>query len=339
MNIVKGDGGHKPAGIGLCKAFVPVWCHLYVMGKKEYPRISTMQMHYFIEVADKGSFTSAANQLYTTQSTLSKTIITIEQALGVTLFIRSHKRLILTDAGRHLYNKWKDILENFDHSIEESRTLQSGYKSMLTIGFLDSHNPEKIAMTYVRQFLEKNPEIHITVHSYPVQEIREQILNGHLDVAYTVMYDVEQLNTDELNYRIIGTCPHNVGMLSSNPLAAKEILEIKDIADSSFVSISPLFTPSYNGMIDDLCAEAGFVPEYVRYTNNANSLPYNLFSSNDIFLCDRNYRGYTKSDFGEVQFRPIAQTSSGIAMIWNRANNKEELKTYLEGICEADGRK
>ena len=73
------------------------------MEPKEYPKINMLQIHYFLKVAEKGSFTSAAKQLYTTQSTLSKTIISIEQTLGLTLFIRSHKRLILTDAGKHLY--------------------------------------------------------------------------------------------------------------------------------------------------------------------------------------------------------------------------------------------
>ena len=98
------------------------------MEPKEYPKINMLQIHYFLKVAEKGSFTSAAKQLYTTQSTLSKTIISIEQTLGLTLFIRSHKRLILTDAGKHLYKKWKQVLEDFDHSVEECRILQSGYR-------------------------------------------------------------------------------------------------------------------------------------------------------------------------------------------------------------------
>ena len=47
------------------------------MEPKEYPKINMLQIHYFLKVAEKGSFTSAAKQLYTTQSTLSKTIISI----------------------------------------------------------------------------------------------------------------------------------------------------------------------------------------------------------------------------------------------------------------------
>lgn len=302
------------------------------MEPRDYPKINMLQIHYFLETADSGSFTNAAKQLYTTQSTLSKTILSMEQVLNVTLFIRSHKRLILTDAGKHLYKKWKNLIEDFEYSIEECRFLQSGYLSMLSIGILDSHAPEKFALPQIRNFTKQRPDIHLSVRSYPVQEIREQILSGHLDLGYTVLYDIEQLQSDDLDYRIINICPHNVGMLSQNPLARHELLEIQDLKNCNFVSISPLYTPSYSGMINDLCHASGFEPNYVRYTNNAISLPYNLISERDIFLCDRNYRGYINPSFVELQFRPIANTRSGVALFWQKRNAKPELQQFIDSL-------
>lgn len=303
------------------------------MERKEYVKINTLQMHYFIEVAENGSFTNAARQLYTTQSTLSKTIQTLERALGITLFVRSHKRLILTDAGKHLYEKWKGLLMDIDHSIEECRILQGGYANMLSIGVLDSHNPEVFALSDIRTFSKDHPQTTISVQSCPVQEIRERILSGNLDLAYTVLYDVEQLKIDELNYIVINECPHNVAMLSSNPLSKKEYLEISDLRESQFVSISPLFTPSYNGMIEDLCSSAGFQPQFIRYTNSATSLPFNLVSDNDIFICDRNFRGFQQPSSSILQFRPLIHTKSGIAATWRKENQKPELKAFLAQIA------
>jgi len=49
------------------------------MEPRDYPKINMLQIHYFLETADSGSFTNAAKQLYTTQSTLSKTILSMEQ--------------------------------------------------------------------------------------------------------------------------------------------------------------------------------------------------------------------------------------------------------------------
>ena len=47
------------------------------MEPRDYPKINMLQIHYFLETADSGSFTNAAKQLYTTQSTLSKTILSM----------------------------------------------------------------------------------------------------------------------------------------------------------------------------------------------------------------------------------------------------------------------
>lgn len=302
------------------------------MSKKEMIKINTLQMHYFLEVARNGSFTNTARQLYSTQSTISKMIMSLEEALGITLFIRSHKRLILTEAGRHLYDRWEFLLSEIEHSIEECRVLQGGYSNMLSIGVLDSHNPEVFALPQIRIFTKQNPQTHISIQSCPVQEIRQLLLSRNLDLAFTVLYDVEQLKIDELDYIVINECPHNVGMLSTNPLAQKEYLEISDLKDSSFVSISPLYTPSYNGMIDDLCEAEGFLPHYVRYTNSATSLPYNLISDRDIFICDRNYKGYQNPSFGIFQFRPLIHTVSGIVAVWAKDNPKPELKQFIEQI-------
>ncbi len=54
-------------------------------------------------------------------------------------------------------NKWKALLFDMDHSIEESRALQGGYIHMIMIGILDSHDPEKFAMQSVRELKKKSP--------------------------------------------------------------------------------------------------------------------------------------------------------------------------------------
>ena len=289
-------------------------------------------IRYFLTVADSGSFTNAAKQLYTSQSTLSKTILTLEQMLGVTLFIRSHKRLILTEAGNHLYQKWQGLLTMIEQSVEECRVLQGGYSNMLTIGLLDSQDPEAFAMPSINAFRQTHPQINVSVNTCPAQEIRQRLIRGNLDLVYTVLYDQEQLSSEDLEYLIVSECTHNVAMLPSNPLAEKEYLEVKDLKDSSFVAISPLYTPSYCGMLRDLCGKEGFEPRFVRYVNSALSLAYNLVEADDIFIADRNYRIYQHPSFSNLQFRPLIHTKSGIAAVWSKNNTKKELAQFIREL-------
>ena len=61
------------------------------------------QIQYFLAVAEAGSFSTAAEELYISQSSLSKQIIALEKELDIQLFDRSKRKISLTDGGRSFY--------------------------------------------------------------------------------------------------------------------------------------------------------------------------------------------------------------------------------------------
>lgn len=74
----------------------------------------------FVAVARRMSITLAANDLYLTQSAVSRQVQSLEAHLGVALFIRKHRALALTDAGEqllHIASPWLDRLGEFSRSI------------------------------------------------------------------------------------------------------------------------------------------------------------------------------------------------------------------------------
>src|SRR5260370_27026944 len=66
----------------------------------EEPRLNLRQLHYFLAVADEGSFTRAAERLFVAQPSLSQQIKSLEQELGGPLLERLPKGVRLTAAGR-----------------------------------------------------------------------------------------------------------------------------------------------------------------------------------------------------------------------------------------------
>lgn len=193
------------------------------------------------------------------------------------------------------------------------------------MGVLDSHQPNDVVFPVIRSFTALYPEIRIQVEAFPAQEVRKHLINGTVDLVFTVLYDIEQLGAEEFDYKMLRRCPHSVGMLPSNPLAAREILLVEELRGSDFVSISPLSTPSYNGMLNDLCMEHGFCPNISRYTGCANALSYNLTKDNEIFLCDQFFRDYNNN---ALCFRPLLGTSSGVVAAWRRSSDKKALEIF-----------
>jgi DNA-binding transcriptional LysR family regulator len=62
--------------------------------------LTLQQLNYFVAAVEHGSFSAAAEALRIAQPSLSERIRRLERRLGVTLFVRTNRRLVLTEAGR-----------------------------------------------------------------------------------------------------------------------------------------------------------------------------------------------------------------------------------------------
>ena len=80
-----------------------------------------MQLETFLRVADAGSFNKAAEELYITPPAVTKQINLLEADLGVPLFIRTHRGLILTEGGKSLYQDTKYIIQYCKDSVERAK--------------------------------------------------------------------------------------------------------------------------------------------------------------------------------------------------------------------------
>ncbi len=76
--------------------------------------IELKQLQYLTVCAELGSFSKAADKLYTTQPNVSKVIKSLEKELGVELFIRKQRGIQLTDKGRLICEQANKMLENMN---------------------------------------------------------------------------------------------------------------------------------------------------------------------------------------------------------------------------------
>ena len=76
----------------------------------------SQQLQVFLQVADCGSFTKAAKRLLVTPASVMKHINTLENRLGVTLFRRDKKGVVLTAAGRSLYQDGKKMAASVSYT-------------------------------------------------------------------------------------------------------------------------------------------------------------------------------------------------------------------------------
>lgn len=285
-----------------------------------------IQVWYFINVMESGSFAGAARLLNVTQSTLRKSVSSLETNLEMQLFSREGKGLTATEAGRFLYTRWKTMLEQIEEDLLHAQRYSGGKRKVLRIGTLTSHRSEEFLLDYVRRFSEFCPKCEIEIERTLTDVLRKKLLEGELDVVFTVLYETEYASWPNCEFYQFRSCPHVAGMLPSNPLAGKKSVTVHQMEPMNLISISTLYLPTYNQMLYDLFAEEGIRPNIVYQTANASSQVYHLHGPNDIFICDRYHRDY---GLPSLVYLPIEHTRSGVSMVWRKGGRSTELQKFL----------
>lgn len=116
------------------------------------------QLETFICVADAGSFNKAAEEMYITPPAIIKQINLLEEKLDVPLFIRTHKGLMLMEAGKSLYNDTKYIMQYCKDSVVRAKNAMQRDTHIIRIG-TSPMTPAQILLKLWPKINENCPDI------------------------------------------------------------------------------------------------------------------------------------------------------------------------------------
>ena len=198
---------------------------LFFLIKEVYINMELRLLRYFLTVAKEQSFTKAAEQLHITQPTLSRQMAAFEEELGVTLFIRSGKKISLTDEGILLKRRALEILNLEEKTLEELKGKEDVVEGNITIGCGEFAAVETLA-EICKTYKEKYPLVQIVLHTATADAVYEMMNKGLVDIALFM----EPVDTEGLDYIRITDCDHwCVGMRPDDPLAEKEFIRKEDL--------------------------------------------------------------------------------------------------------------
>ncbi len=288
--------------------------------------VSLGEILYFIKVAETMNISKTAEYFHLTQPVLSKKMVNLEKQLDLQLFIRTNRLVSLTPAGKHLYEKWKNLISMVEEDIQQAHVLQTGRSKSLVVACMDSFRPEAFMIPLLDRFREEHPDIHLRIESDAAHDIRGLLQNGEADVIFSIQYDFENRDLDQITCRYLGDTNHCACMKQTNPLAGKKSIAVDDLRLSEFICISPQVLPEYVHMLHELCQPYGFVPNITSYVASANSLTLNIQTDQEVFICDKYYLDGNMQDHVMV---PIRDTLSQIVMAWRKDNPKSYLSDLI----------
>ncbi len=137
------------------------------------------QLKSFVTVAGCGSFTKAASQLYTSQSTISAHIHQLEEELKAPLFTRTTKSIQITEKGQEIYEYAVDILLMSKRMVQVTQS-----NSQKTIHIGASTIPAAYVLPQILSSCKKEiPDIQFQIHQGDSQEVMEGVKNGVYDLG------------------------------------------------------------------------------------------------------------------------------------------------------------
>ncbi len=171
-------------------------------------------LRIFVSVCEHNSVTRAAEALYIAQPTISHCIAELEKHYNVELFERINQRLVLTDIGKELFMKGKEILAEFEEfeNLAESRGKNPHVRigSALTLG-------QTVIPQFMRLLRESGLNVRPNIVIKPSIAIQRELERGNLDFAIldgeiTSPYLIAQPFKDE---KLVAVAHHDFAVAST----------------------------------------------------------------------------------------------------------------------------
>lgn len=231
------------------------------------------ELRYVLAVAREGHFGRAADSCFVTQPTLSIGIKKLEEDLGVVIFERNHKEIIITPFGKKIIEQMEKALKEIKRVKELANTLKDPLLTPLRIGAIYTVGPY-LFPEFIRVIRRDLPTLRLLVEENYTSVLAQRLLDGDIDVAIVAT----PFDEPEIETLAVYEEPFVALLSSSHYLAQKQSVSIADLSKETIlllgpshclreqiISICPAFVHTLEDKTEVQDALAGSSIETIRY--------------------------------------------------------------------------
>lgn len=212
------------------------------------------QLEYFQTVANLQHMTLAAERLKLSQPALSRSIARLENELGVPLFDRQGRSIILNRYGQRFLKHVNRILYEYEESKREIQDMINPEKGEVSLGFLHTLGASYIP-DLIRGFGKKYPGIKFQLHQNSTQILLNQLTSGEIDLCMSSptesMPQIEWTHLWSEELFVIAPAGHHLAKLKK--------IDLEQIANEPLISFKKGY--GIRKITDDLLQKAGITPK------------------------------------------------------------------------------
>src|SRR5437764_7801278 len=142
------------------------------------------QLKAFLAIAEAKTFTAGARRVNVTQAAISMQIRQLEEELGLPVFTRTPRRVILTEAGEYLLDRARKIMREHDTAVAEIAEVAGAEHGRLRIGSASAMFATQQLPLILQRLSTKFPQAELSVSSGTSQTLVDKIMHGEIDTAF-----------------------------------------------------------------------------------------------------------------------------------------------------------
>lgn len=221
------------------------------------------QLNYFLAIVEEGNITKAAERLHIAQPYLSQQLKNLEDELGVKLIIRSTRKIQITDAGRNLQLRARQMLDLMNLTINELTNFERGLQGTIKIGTIPT-SATIVLPEIINSFHKAYPKVKFEIRNMATSLILESLRIGTIEIGIirtplnSDMYDSIRLQ----NQPMIAAAAEGLYLDKK-----KRNILLTEVSDKPL-----LVHCRFEHMITEACKHAGFEPNILCKIDDTRSI-------------------------------------------------------------------
>lgn len=266
------------------------------------------QLRYFLKIAERQSFTRAAEDLQISQSALSRSILKLEEELGQPVFDRKSRSVTLTDVGTLLQGRVRQMFTILEDT--QAEITDDGQCGRVRVGAIPTIAPYYLPEV-LRQFSEDFPKATLIVQENTTDVLLKSCTQGEIDLAILALpvpakyLEVEELFEEELF--LVLPLEHE--------LLHKDSIRLKDIEPYPFVLLDEAHCLSDN--IVSFCRQRSFQPVAVERTSQLAMIQELVSLSHGVSMIPAMARNLDQSNRRVYRSLSGKKPTRTIVAVWN----------------------
>ena len=216
-----------------------------------------------ITVADKLSFSDAAEELFVTQPTLSKHVAATEREVGFRIFDRDTAGVDLTAEGALFIDGLRDVVDSYDATLASVRSAQNAglmYKASATVrvaGPLLNSDLSHLVATARNTVVERGTPLTVPVRDVGLRDSIDLLFEDKTDILLAFSYGAFLRNDRRLRVDHLTNLPFGISCYQDHPLASLSHITFDDIRGQTLLTYPLAGRAGYHDFMARVCRKHG----------------------------------------------------------------------------------